>query len=91
MAAMDFEEVARLIEGVPFMTPAFGRRVYDHVRETRPEQVLELGSAHGVSASYIAAALEANGCGELTTVDHGGAGTTPRQLTRWPAPALRIG
>jgi predicted O-methyltransferase YrrM len=31
--------------------------------------VLELGTARGVSASYIAAALEDNGAGELVTVD----------------------
>lgn len=59
------------------MTPAFGRRIYTHIRETQPEQVLELGTAHGVSASYIAAALEANGRGHLTTVDHGGAQYQP--------------
>jgi hypothetical protein len=59
------------------MTPVLGRRVYDHVRSTRPEHALELGSAHGVGAAYIAAALEANGHGHLTTVDHGGADYDP--------------
>jgi predicted O-methyltransferase YrrM len=72
-----FEEVAARIEGIPFMSPALGRRVYDHITETRPGQVLELGTAHGVSASYIAAALEAGGEGHLTTVDHGGAAYDP--------------
>ena len=70
---MEFEQVAAAVQGIPFMSPALGRRVYDHVRRTRPEQVLELGTAHGVSAAYIAAALEANGLGHVTTVDHGGA------------------
>jgi predicted O-methyltransferase YrrM len=70
---MRFEEVAARIEGIPFMSPALGRRVYDHIVSTRPERVLELGSAHGVSAAYVAAALEANGKGHLTTVDHAGA------------------
>jgi predicted O-methyltransferase YrrM len=70
---MRFEEVAARIEGIPFMSPALGRRVYDHIVSTRPERVLELGTAHGVSAAYVAAALEANGQGHLTTVDHGGA------------------
>src|SRR5262245_59355571 len=59
------------------MPPEFGRRVYTHVTEAKPEDVLELGTAHGVSASYIAAALEANGRGHLTTVDHGGAHFEP--------------
>jgi predicted O-methyltransferase YrrM len=72
-----FEEVAARIEGIPFMSPALGRRVYDHILETRPEQTLELGTAHGVSAAYTAAALEANGRGHLTTVDHGGASYDP--------------
>ena len=70
---MQFDEVAASVAGIPFMTPEFGRRVYDHIRETRPERALELGTAHGVSAAYIGAALEANGFGALTTVDHGGA------------------
>ena len=59
------------------MSPALGRRVYDHIVETRPEQALELGTAHGVSAAYTAAALEANGRGHLTTVDHAGAAYDP--------------
>jgi predicted O-methyltransferase YrrM len=74
---MQFDAVAAAVEGTPFMTPALGRRVYDHIRTARPEQALELGTAHGVSAAYIAAALEANGHGHLTTVDHGGAAYDP--------------
>ena len=59
------------------MTPELGRRVYDHIRTTRPQEVLELGTAHGVSAAYMAAALEANGQGRLITVDHAGANYDP--------------
>ena len=65
------------MQGIPFMSPALGRRVYEHLRTTRPRDVLELGTAHGVSAAYMAAALEANGDGHLTTVDHGGADYDP--------------
>jgi predicted O-methyltransferase YrrM len=72
-----FEEVAARIEGIPFMSPALGRRVYDHVVASRPEQVLELGTAHGVSAAYQAAALDENRSGHLTTVDHAGAAFDP--------------
>jgi predicted O-methyltransferase YrrM len=75
--AMKFEAVAAAVEGIPFMTPGLGRRVYDHIVASRPEHALELGTAHGVSAAYIAAALEANGHGHLTTVDHGGAAYDP--------------
>ncbi len=74
---MGFEEVAERVEGIPFMSPELGRRVYEHIRKTSPGQALELGTAHGVSAAYIAAALEANGAGHLTTVDHAGAEYDP--------------
>ena len=60
---MEFEDVVAAVEGVPFMTPVLGRRVYDHIRRTQPEHVLELGTAHGVGAAYMAAALDANGHG----------------------------
>lgn len=74
---MHFEDVAARVAGIPFMTPELGRRVYDHIRNTRAVEVLELGTAHGVSAAYMAAALEANGRGRLITVDHGGAAYDP--------------
>jgi predicted O-methyltransferase YrrM len=74
---MEFDQVAAAVGGVPFMTPDLGRRVYDHVRNTQPAHALELGTAHGVSAAYIAAALEANGEGDLVTVDHGAADYEP--------------
>jgi predicted O-methyltransferase YrrM len=74
---MKFEQVAAAVQGIPFMTPVLGQRVYDHIRRTRPGQALELGTAHGVSAAYIAAALEANNHGHVTTVDHGGAAYDP--------------
>jgi predicted O-methyltransferase YrrM len=54
---------------VPFMSPEQGRIVYEHVRSQRPVDVLELGTAHGVGAAYLAAGLEDNGSGRLTSVD----------------------
>lgn len=66
---MDFDEVAAAVNGVPVMSVAQGRAIYDHVRETRPEHVLELGTAHGTSACYMAAALDENGSGRITTLD----------------------
>jgi predicted O-methyltransferase YrrM len=59
------------------MSPAQGRVVYEHVRATRPAEVLELGTAHGVGAAYLAAGLAANGAGRLTTVDFAGARYDP--------------
>jgi predicted O-methyltransferase YrrM len=74
---MGFDEVARAVTGVPFMSPEQGRIVYDHVRATRPAEVLELGTAHGVGAAYLAAGLDDNGAGRLTTVDFAGAAYDP--------------
>jgi predicted O-methyltransferase YrrM len=74
---VEFETIANAVDGIPFMSVDHGRRVYEHIRRTEPAEVLELGTAHGVSAAYMAAALEANGSGRLTTVDHGGASYEP--------------
>ena len=74
---MRFEDVAARVAGIPFMSPEHGRRVYDHIRSSGARDVLELGTAHGVSAAYMAAALEAGGEGQLVTVDHGGAAYDP--------------
>lgn len=54
-----------------------GRIVYDHVRAARPRDVLELGTAHGVGAAYLAAGLADNGAGRLTTVDFAAARYDP--------------
>src|SRR3954467_15050519 len=64
------------------MSPEQGRIVYDHVRATRPAEVLELGTAHGVGAAYLAAALEDSGGGHLTTVDFAGARYDPSPEAR---------
>jgi predicted O-methyltransferase YrrM len=53
----------------PHTFPRRGRLLYEHIRENKPESVLELGTARGGSAVFIAAALEANGSGHLTSVD----------------------
>ncbi len=43
--------------------------LYRLVRALRPEKVVEFGSAVGVSGSYLASALRANGTGRLITVE----------------------
>jgi predicted O-methyltransferase YrrM len=43
--------------------------LYHLARATQPSHVLEMGSCVGISASYIAAALEANGGGRLITLE----------------------
>jgi predicted O-methyltransferase YrrM len=69
---VSFEAVAAAVAGVPFMTPEQGRIVFDHVQRTGARDVLELGTAHGVSAAYLAAAGAS-----VTTVDFAGAAYDP--------------
>lgn len=68
---MKFSEAALIVSKIPrpHIPAVRGRVLYDHLREQKPENVLELGTARGGSAVFIAAALEANGRGHLTTVD----------------------
>lgn len=70
-----FDAVADAVEGVPFMSCDQGRRVFDHVRASGACDLLELGTAHGAGAAYMAAALPAGG--RLTTVDFAGAAYDP--------------
>jgi predicted O-methyltransferase YrrM len=67
--------VTAAVAGVPFMAPHQGRVVYEHVRATRPREVLELGTAHGVGTAYLAAGLEPGA--RVTTVDFAGASYDP--------------
>jgi len=48
---------------------AKGRLLYRLARLVRPDRVVELGSAFGLSGSYLASALETVGNGELVTVE----------------------
>jgi predicted O-methyltransferase YrrM len=57
------------------MSPEQGRVVHEHVRTSGARDVLELGTAHGVGAAYLAAALPDGG--RLTTVDFAGAAYDP--------------
>ena len=50
-------------------SPERGAELHQFVREQKPQRILELGFAWGVSAVYFASALEANGSGQLTSVD----------------------
>jgi predicted O-methyltransferase YrrM len=74
-AATDLAAVTAAVAGIPFMSPDQGRVVFEHVRATRPREVLELGTAHGVGTAYLAAALEPGA--RVTTVDFAGAAYDP--------------
>ncbi len=54
------------------MSAEQGRIVFDHVAATRPAETLELGTAHGVGAAYMAAAGT-----RVTTVDYANARYDP--------------
>jgi predicted O-methyltransferase YrrM len=71
--------VTAAVAGIPFMSPEQGRVVFEHVRATRPREVLELGTAHGVGAAYLAAGLEPGA--RLTTVDFAGSAYDPAPET----------
>src|SRR5215470_16428651 len=79
---MNLESVTARVRDVPWMSPDQGAVIYRHVRETGPDRILELGTAHGASAAYMAAALEENGSGHIVTVDRTGAGFEPGPLLR---------
>ncbi len=66
---MHFSEVSSLLKDVPHTKPHRGKLLYDFVLNTKPQSVLELGTAHGVSACYMAAALDEIGSGKILTID----------------------
>jgi len=51
------------------LPPAFCRFLYYLVRAMHPALVVELGTAHGVSASHMLTAMEESGHGHLHTID----------------------
>ena len=66
---MEFKEIAEKLEGIPYLSVEDGKLLYDHVIKSKPKECLELGFAHGVSSCYVAAAIQQNGVGRLTSVD----------------------
>lgn len=66
---MKFRDAAAVLDGVPHISRHSARVLYDFIRSERPQACLELGFAHGASSGYIAAALDENGGGRLTSVD----------------------
>lgn len=66
---MKFEKVHSTIKGIPFISEANARELYDFVIANKFSSCLELGFAHGAASCYIAAALDELGKGKLTSVD----------------------
>jgi len=66
---MKFEDVAAQVKGIPHTQPDKGRILYDTIISRGYTDCLELGFACGAGSAYMAAALEQNGRGKLTSVD----------------------
>jgi len=66
---MKFEEAHKVLEGIPFISDANARELYDFIIEHKLTNCLELGFAHGVASCYIAAAIDELGGGKLVSVD----------------------
>jgi predicted O-methyltransferase YrrM len=65
---MKFEKIRDLLDGIPYTGPVRGKSLYEFILAHRPERCLELGFAHGVASSYIAAALDETGKGRAKSV-----------------------
>jgi predicted O-methyltransferase YrrM len=75
------DEVAHGLEVfdfAPLTSPAVGHLLYELALSPNVLDVLELGTAHGTSTAYLAAALDTKGEGHLTTIDR------PEVLEREP-------
>lgn len=66
---MKFNEIYAAVGHLPCTEESQCRVLYDWVRESRPAQCLELGFLYGKTSCIIAAALQENGVGHLTSID----------------------
>ncbi len=64
-----FDEVTDKFRKVPFMKEKQAEYIKFFIKTFGLYNVLELGFAHGESSAYIAAIIEDNGSGKLTTID----------------------
>lgn len=51
------------------LAPSQGKQLFDFIIDSKPENVVEIGSYIGVSSLWIGAALEKNGGGSLSAID----------------------
>ncbi|RMB12642.1 class I SAM-dependent methyltransferase [Eilatimonas milleporae] len=66
---LNFETVESRIGKYPATNAVDGRKVYDYIIENKIENILEIGTAHGKSACYMASALDTLGRGKVITLD----------------------
>lgn len=66
---MKFKSVYDAVGHLPCTEESQCRVLYDWVRESRPARSMELGFFYGKTSCVIAAALQENGSGHLTSID----------------------
>lgn len=66
---MKSSQVTHIVSGIPFTNEKRGELLFQFILEQRFKDCLELGVAHGKATSYIAAALDELGEGQVTGVD----------------------
>ncbi len=66
---MKFDDVYAIVGSLPCTEENQCRILYDWIIESKPKQCLELGFLYGKTSCIIAAALEENGEGKLTSID----------------------
>ncbi|MGA8398660.1 MAG: class I SAM-dependent methyltransferase [Stellaceae bacterium] len=86
---IEFERCAQAINGLPraslsLISAHSQALLYCLVRLLQPRLVVEIGTYEAATAQIIAAALAANGVGQLHTIDPFGAGVPPI-IAAWPS------
>jgi predicted O-methyltransferase YrrM len=64
-----FDQIGLKYEKLPYMNHRQARTLRQLIRDESAEDILEIGFFHGKSSLYIAAVLEDQGKGHLTTLD----------------------
>lgn len=67
--AMEPQEIAHCLDGIPSMEPAQGVEITRFIRENQLSRCLELGFAHGVGTAYLAHAVAGMENGRVVTID----------------------
>ena len=66
---MKFSHVYEAVGNLPCTEEKQCRMLYDWIAESRPAELLELGFLYGKTSCIMAAALQENGAGHLTSID----------------------
>jgi predicted O-methyltransferase YrrM len=63
------KKAGELLDGIPHIEPVRARELYNFVLESGSTDILELGTAHGTSTCWMAAALDERSTGNIVTLD----------------------